>query len=631
MADGFPSKWNKAADETETRPHAKLQPDLFETVTTRQCSSVLKYIASGETMFPSSTSRFDSTQPSNNEPGLGRSTLVEAVLPTIQRVWHDTVHPKLLTHALDWANLKLLGGGGTNNSKTAKMLDLVKMKRDFTRVHNEFIVPRLRKSLIRPMEGEQVQRMMQIIEKRLMDPDNNPRLEIMVFGGSVVQGWHSEFHNWFQPGFENQEKKDCADYSWPARLEAILNEVLFRGQDVVRVTNMAVGGTTSDVGAVALEYGLFPPDYPGPDIIIHSYGNNDGRQPGQDIDRLNLMQDFIHAARTMNCDPDKQPSIILYDDFLGFYSFDIHYAMGYSQYVSKASAWYELMAVSYANAFRHTVYSGEGFGNETAVEHELGGDLPMLGWRLELHPGMLYHSTSPWTLVYNLLDNMINSCQDFAMTTRYKPSYRELPLQQIPELTREFMLSDLPQKWKENVVNHQQACQKASGRVGNVCAPTSWIAGTFAGGARKQPDIDEKMRDMLLSGNTGWQVESQTNSKPRPGWVAFGKDATFTVTIKKHEGITFLTVISMQSYGAKWADSRVRITLFDKGPSGNGPNSVVGLFEISGYQNTTTSVLHPHKLHLFDDGIPKGNWLKARFDIIGGTTFRIQGMLFCTR
>ena len=587
--------------------------ELMERVTTRQCSSVLNYIHSGVGFASNNGATTDATT---------TTTTTKTFIPSIHNIWQETVHPKLLRHALRWANFKL------GNNKT--VVNFGKMIHDYTKVHNEYIVPRLRSSLIRPMEGKQIQRILQIIEDRLMDPIKNPRLEIMVFGGSVVQGWHSEFHNWFQPGFENEVKPDCATFSWPARLEAILNEVIFYGQDVVRVTNMAVGGTTSDVGAVALEYELFPPEYPGPDIIIHSYGNNDGRQPGPDIDRLNLMQEFIRAARTMNCDADKQPSIILYDDFLGFYFNDIHYAMGYSQYVSKAAAWYDLMAVSFANAFRHTVYSGDGFGNDTAVEHDPGGDLPMLGWRLELHPGMLYHSTSPWTLVYNLLDNMINACQDYETMSHYRPAFDELPLNQIPELTREFMLSDLPEKWNENIAHHQDVCQSASDRIGSVCAPTSWIAGAFAG-ARSQPIIDEQMRELFLSGNDGWHVESISNSKPRPGWVAFRAKATFTVTVKDHEGITFVTVISMQSYGSKWEGSLVRVTLFDYGPEGAGPISVVGLYEISGSHNTTTSVLHPHKLQLDGNGVPKGNWLNARFDLVGGTTFRIQGMLFCTR
>ncbi|KAI2495861.1 hypothetical protein MHU86_18642 [Fragilaria crotonensis] len=504
------------------------------------------------------------------------------------------------------------------------------MRRDFTQVHHEFIIPRLRKSLVRPMDDKQVQRILRIIEDRLIDPINNPRLEIMTFGGSVVQGWHSEFHNWFQPGFENVIEPDCASYAWPARLEAILNEVIFHGQDVVRVTNMAVGGTTSDVGAVALEYGLLPPDHPGPDIIIHSYGVNDGRRAGDDYERFNLMQDFIRAARAMNCDVEKQPSIILYDDFMGFYSHDIYRTMAYSEYVSKAAAWYDLMAVSYANVYRHTVFSGEGFGNETAVEHEPGGDLPMLGWSLEIHPGMLYHSTSPWMLVYNLLDNMINSCQDYATMTRYEPVFEELPLNQIPELTKDSMLSDLPKKWNENIVEHTKLCAEASNRKGNVCAPTSWVDSAFTG-SRDKPKIDEEMERLFLSDNEGWQLEEMINSKPRPGWVAFARTATFTITVKDHEGITFVTIIAMKSYGAKWKDSRVRVTLFDDGPSGKGPISNVGLYEIPGSHDTTTSVLFPHKLHLDGDGVPEGNWLTARFDLVGGTTFRIQGMLFCTR
>ena len=108
-------------------------------------------------------------------------------------------------------------------------------------------------------------------------------------------------------------------------------------------------------------------------------------------------------------------------------------------------------------------------------------------------------------------------------------------------------------------------------------------------------------------------------------------NATFTITIKEHEDITFMTLISMESYGAKWENSRVRITLLDIGPAGQGPNSLVGLYEVSGIHDTQTSVLHPHKLPLEGNGVPKGNWLRARFDLVGGSTFRIQGILFCTR
>ena len=574
--------------------------------TTRQCSSVLNYIQSGVSI--NTTESADAS--------------VKAFLPYIHHVWQENIHPKLLRHAIQWANFKL----GSNETE----VNLEKMNIDYIKVHNEFIIPRLRKSQVRPMDGKQVQSILRIIEDRLIDPINNPRLEIMTFGGSVVQGWHSEFHNWYQPGFENEVKPDFASFSWPARLEAILNEVLFHGQDVVRVTNMGAGGTTSDVGSVALEYALFPPDYPGPDVIIHSYGINDGRRAGDDIERFNLMQKFILAARTTSCDMDQQPTIILYDDFIGFYGHDMHRTMAYSQYVSKAAAWYDLMAVSYSNVFRHMVFSGEGFGNESAVEHEPGGDLPMLGWRLEIHPGMLYHSTSPWTLVYSLMDNMINSCQDFATMTRYEPAYQERPLNQVPELTKDVRLSDLPEKWNKNVAQHTASCGEASKRIGSVCAATSWVAGAFAG-ARNSRKIADEMRALFLSGNSGWFVESMSNSKPRPGWVASAANATFTVTVKGHEGITFFTIISMKSYGAKWEGSLVRVSVFDLGPSGKGPISDVGQYEIPGSQNTKTSVLFTHKFPLDGNGVPKGNWLAARFDLVGGTTFRIQGMLFCTR
>lgn len=72
-----------------------------------------------------------------------------------------------------------------------------------------------------------------------------------------------------------------------------------------------------------------------------------------------------------------------------------------------------------------------------------------------------------------------------------------------------------------------------------------------------------------------------------------------------------MAVIAMKSYGAKWENSRLQITVFDEGPLGQGPSSQVGLFEVEGSHNLTISVVFDHKFLLDDDGIQPGNWLKA--------------------
>lgn len=79
------------------------------------------------------------------------------------------------------------------------------------------------------------------------------------------------------------------------------NDVIFGGKDVVRVTNMAVVGATTYVGALALEYSLHPPKHPGPDLIIHVFEANDIRFIGDNKDGLRIIQDFIRAAKHVRC------------------------------------------------------------------------------------------------------------------------------------------------------------------------------------------------------------------------------------------------------------------------------------------------------------------------------------------
>ena len=64
----------------------------------------------------------------------------------------------------------------------------------------------------------------------------------------------------FKYSFDNiyvdcmNEYRICA---WPSRLEALFNQVLFQGEEVVKVSNLAVGGANSEVGKTLLEYQLF--------------------------------------------------------------------------------------------------------------------------------------------------------------------------------------------------------------------------------------------------------------------------------------------------------------------------------------------------------------------------------------
>ena len=72
--------------------------------------------------------------------------------------------------------------------------------------------------------------------------------------------------------------------------------------------------------------------------------------------------------------------------------------------------------------------------------------------------------------------------------------------------------------------------------------------------------------------------------------MAFAANATFTLIIKDkdHDGLKYLSMISMKSYGSKWAGSRLRLMLWDEGPYGKGPTFQLGQHEIEGFHKSTT-------------------------------------------
>jgi hypothetical protein len=110
-----------------------------------------------------------------------------------------------------------------------------------------------------------VKNVIEIIQKRIQDPINNPPLRIAVFGGSVTVGRQCR-----SP--KGMNDLACA---WPKRLELLINQ--FAKMDVVQIYNLGVGGTASSAGTKRVKYWMYPAELAkvGPDVIINSYSTND--------------------------------------------------------------------------------------------------------------------------------------------------------------------------------------------------------------------------------------------------------------------------------------------------------------------------------------------------------------------
>jgi hypothetical protein len=110
-----------------------------------------------------------------------------------------------------------------------------------------------------------VKNVIEIIQKRIQDPTNNPPLRIAVFGGSVTIG----------RGCRSPKGMNDFACAWPKRLELLINQ--FAKMDVVQIYNLGVGGTGSSAGTKRIKYWMYPAELAkvGPDVIINSYSTND--------------------------------------------------------------------------------------------------------------------------------------------------------------------------------------------------------------------------------------------------------------------------------------------------------------------------------------------------------------------
>lgn len=115
------------------------------------------------------------------------------------------------------------------------------------------------------------------------------------------------------------------------------------------------------------------------------------------------------------------------------------------------------------------------------------------------------------------------------------------------------------------------------------------------------------------------------------GYVAQHANASMTLRMENIAGrVKKLTLHSLQSYGPKWANSTARFTLkWNHSQSGEKYET---FFDVLGYHNQNTSIAKPFILDLGPDHIAqKGSTVDLHVDLIGGTTFKINALMICSR
>mmetsp|Transcript_2758 Transcript_2758/g.4109 ORF Transcript_2758/g.4109 Transcript_2758/m.4109 type:complete len:628 (+) Transcript_2758:127-2010(+) len=483
-------------------------------------------------------------------------------------------------------------------------------------------VHRLKKSIKTRANPLVLERIFQVILRRLADPIHNPPLKIAVFGGSVTAGFRSRANSM---GLRENVNSDV-QCTWAYKLEGLLNKIFLGGssstediqpaestkkdmplEKVVVVKNYAVDGTDSTIGTTMLEYNLFGSDMSEYDIFIPSFGANDIQAPKGLVRNIlsEDMQKFNRLAKAQRPCNDL-PLVMQLDDILGDSQLQmVREGLRYSREMVATTSWAGFSSVSYADAVRDFVYANP----SDSTLHEFG----------QLHPGFNFHTGVAWVLAYNFLEGMVDACDAGSLPEHDKEEPRAgFP---PPMLRDDLRTEEVLSIWKMKAEENSQLCAE---NITGVSCVYSYIASYLgANNARQVRRAIAKVATNIQ----GWEAIGNPVKKPRRTWVANGFNSTFTIQLNDFKmPINRMLILFIKSYGPKWKDSQLEVVVDGKENKSSWKN--LKHFYLSGEHNTTTSINYSHRVDL-EDFLQAGSSVRVTFTLVGGNTFQINGIALC--
>jgi len=139
----------------------------------------------------------------------------------------------------------------------------------------------------------------------------------------------------------------------------------------------------------------------------------------------------------------------------------------------------------------------------------------------------------------------------------------------------------------------------------------------------------------------GWEDNMKTYGwTNKLGWVAKKAGAKVVLALDElHQPLRRISLISMKSYGEKWEGSEAKFTAtvslkqqnttHHSAPVGSDPTTTTTM-HVLGSHNSTTSVSYTDVMELSGHGAGVGDGLTLEIELVGGTTFKIQGLMICS-
>jgi hypothetical protein len=284
--------------------------------------------------------------------------------------------------------------------------------RFFAFMHTRF----LRLGYKHPPLPSALKRVLEIVDAAMQKKDGSRPLNVVVVGGSIAQGRNS-CNDPFQKNGLNETSYVC---KWSFQIQNLCDN--FLGKGIVRVVNLAVGGTGTNLSTTIIKYKLYPNTHPflrdqGPDIIINAYSTNDAGgsdkfnytyDTASQAQKREIAQQFIRACR--DAGPCVEPPMIVYlDDYLGNRNNLILAENANGWLTQEMSEWYGAMFISYASAVRRLVYA-----NQQAGILSSHWQTPFMNgtWPIEVHFGLSAHIALTWVMAFSFLSAAVDFCDD---------------------------------------------------------------------------------------------------------------------------------------------------------------------------------------------------------------------------
>jgi hypothetical protein len=488
---------------------------------------------------------------------------------------------------------------------------------------------------------EDIKRILGIVQRRMNNPNMYPPLTVAVLGGSDTEGNGCERASSVRVP-KNSMMGNPTYCAWPYRLEAFVNALV--GIPILQVVNMGEEGTSTTVKSPLLKYWLYPPPLlpEGPDVIIHAYRAHDvlpfehaNESLSEALHReLETLMDTVQLAR-----PCGDPPLVIH---MADTQLDIDKSDSLLTGVGRDT---QMLVVDYVDAVQKVAAAVKPSSSSSSSSSSL------------LDFGMAAHLAMLWILAYNLGDAVIDHCTS---TTSMRGG----------------SVTDIDNTQPSNNIAASSGASSSSTTTTTTmkCQESpcifAWLAGP-TGTVRNADHINGYINPFVVE-NTGWHAgtDMSTGWSRKAGLVVavnnkqpHSHSSRITITLEYRDiPITtrMLHIMSARSSSEAYKESRATFKVMvvnthtnqikwessfdvdgyfqeqeDNNAVGNNgsitSSSIKNKASPSLSSSSSHSITFPSVLDLKTKSAPKGDTVRLQIDLVGGSTFKILGMMFCSR